>query len=49
MHLGHEEFSADGLWVLIEFNVNLSQKWRLAVHDRNLWPLFANLHYYKLE
>lgn len=49
MHLGLEEFSADGRWFTVEFNVNIGEKWRLTVHGRNLWPIFVNLHHHKLE
>jgi len=49
VHLGYEEFSADGQWFVFEFNVNVAEKWRLRVHGRKLWPIFINIHHHKLE
>jgi hypothetical protein len=49
VHLGFEEFSADGQAFVVEFNVNVAEKWRMTVKGRKLWPIFLNLHHHKLE
>jgi len=49
MHMGYEKFSADGRFFVVEFNINVSEKWRVTVHGRKLWPIFRNLHHHKLE
>jgi hypothetical protein len=49
VHMGHEEFSVDGRWFVFEFNVSLSERWRLRVEGRALWPIFLNIHHHKIE
>jgi hypothetical protein len=49
MHMGLERFSSDGRSFVIEFNINVSEKWRVTVQGRKLWPIFVNLHHHKLE
>lgn len=49
MHMGYEKFSADGRSFVVEFNINVTEKWRVTVHGRKLWPIFMNLHHHKLE
>jgi hypothetical protein len=49
VHLGFEWFAADGLCFVVEFNINVSEKWRVTVFGRSLWPIFLNLHLHKLE
>jgi hypothetical protein len=49
VHMGHEEFAVDGQWFVFEFNVGVSEKWRLRVRGRNLWPIFVNIHHHKIE
>src|SRR5262249_9408190 len=49
MHLGYEKFAANGLSFVVEFNINVAEKWRRAVHGRGLWRIFVNLHHHKLE
>ena len=49
MHLGYEKFAANGKSFVIEFNINVAEKWRVTVHGRRLWRIFLNLHHHKLE
>ncbi len=49
VHLGYEEFGTDGQWFVFDFNISTSERWRLRVHGRRLWPIFVNIHHQKLE
>jgi hypothetical protein len=49
MHLGYENFALDGRSFVVEFNINIAEKWRVTVRRRRLWRIYVNLHHHKLE